>query len=384
MTQLTPLGIIRTRLDERLVQLQAAMRGIFGEDINLDPDTIDGQALGVFAEAISNLDQLAEDLYHCINPQSATGAALSRIVQLNSIRRIGGTFSTVDLLCVGQTGTVIPAGSLVKSTTTNATFETVTAVTIPAAGQILVSARATEMGAKAAPANTLTKIDTPIFGWQTVTNQNAAILGRDEETDEALRIRRRSSTATAAQGIIDSVYGALANLPGVTQVEVYENELDEVDVNDLPPHSMYCVVEGGLIGEIAQAIWVKKSSGVTLVGGITATAIDSRGNPHAMKFSRPDYQDIYVTVNGTIRPGWPTDGVQRIKDKLVAWCLKNQKIGKELIQSQLFNPVNEVPGASIDDIFIGLAPGPASEANIAIPFDGLARFDQSRIVVNIV
>ena len=88
MTQLTAQGFTRTRLDERLSQLQDAMRAIFGPNINLDPDTMDGQTLGIFAESTSNLDQLAEDVYHSFNPQSATGVALSRLVQLNGIRRI--------------------------------------------------------------------------------------------------------------------------------------------------------------------------------------------------------------------------------------------------------------------------------------------------------
>ena len=50
MTAVTPQGFVRTRLDERLVQLQDAMRAIFGPGINLDPDTVDGQTLGIFAE----------------------------------------------------------------------------------------------------------------------------------------------------------------------------------------------------------------------------------------------------------------------------------------------------------------------------------------------
>lgn len=384
MTQLTAQGFTRTRLDERLAQLQDAMRAIFGPNINLDPDTMDGQTLGIFAESTSNLDQLAEDVYHSFNPQSATGVALSRLVQLNGIRRIEGTYSTVALHCVGSEGTVIPAGSLVKSTATTATFQTVSDATIPASGQIDVDARSSVKGAVLAPAGTLTKIDTPIYGWQTATNLLDAVPGRDEETDEKLRLRRRASTSTPGQAILDALYGALSNLPSVLQARVYENDQDTVQaVTNLPPHSIYCVVEGGTDADILKTIWLKKTAGTTTHGTTSGTVNDSMGNPHTLKFSRPSDVNVYVVVNLHTRSGWPTDGAQRIKDALTAWAGANQSIGEEVIQSRLFDPINSIPGHSIDSLYIGTAAGPTGTANIAVPFDGLSRFDSSRIVVNV-
>jgi uncharacterized phage protein gp47/JayE len=359
------------------------MRAIFGPTINLDPDTMDGQSIGIFAESQSNLDQLAEDVYHSFNPQSATGVALSRLVQLNGIRRIEGTYSTATIRCVGSQGTIIPAGSLVKSTTTNATFQTIAEATISGTGQVDIAAQASEKGALLAPAGSLTKIDTPIYGWQTATNLIDAVPGRDEETDEQLRLRRRASTSTPGQAIVDSIYGALTNIASVLQAKVYENDQDTVDGNGLPPHSIYCIVEGGTNQNILDTIWLKKTAGTTTYGTTSGTVSDSQGNPHTLKFSRPTSVNAYVTVNLHTRPGWPTDGVQRIKDALTAWAVANQSIGEEVIQSRLFDPINSVPGHSIDSLFIGTAAAPTGTANIAVPFDGLSRFDSSRIVVNV-
>jgi len=384
MTQLTSQGLSRTRLDERLSQLQEAMRAIFGQNINLDPDTTDGQMLGIFAESASNLDQLAEDVYHSFNPQSATGVALSRVVQFNGIRRIEGTYSTVDLLCVGQQGTVIPAGSLVKSTATNATFQTVADATIPDAGQIIVAAKASVKGSVLAPAGTLTKIDTPIFGWQTVSNALDAVPGRNEETDEQLRLRRRASTSTPGQAVIDSLYGALSNLSAVLQARVYENDQDIVQpVTGMPPHSIYCVVEGGADADILKTIWLKKTAGTTSHGTTSGSVNDSMGNPHTLNFSRPTDVDVYMVVNLHTRSGWPTDGVQRINDAITSWGAANQEIGEEVIYFRLADAINSVPGHSVDSFYIGTAIAPTGTANIAVPFDGLARFDSSRIVVNV-
>ncbi len=382
MTQLSATGLYRSRLDERLAQLKEEVRAVFGQDINLDADTTDGQTLGIFAEAISNLDQLIEDVYHSFNPSSATGAALSRLVQLNGIRRIGGSYSTCDVLCVGQDGTIIPAGSLIKSASTNATFASTTEVAIDSSGQALVPCRAVAIGAVLAPAATLTKIDTPIYGWQSASNPSDAIVGRDEESDEQLRVRRKLSTATPAQSILEGVYGALANLPQVRQAKVYENDQDTVQpVTGLPPHSMYCVVEGGLLQDIANMIWLKKTAGTTLVGRVTQTVTDSMGSAHTMRFSRPSDTLVHVSLVVSPRSGWPPDGAQRIKTALCAWAASHQEIGGEVIQSRLFDALNTVPAHSVTSLSIGTAAGPSSPANIAVPFDGLARFDPGRISV---
>ncbi len=383
MTAVTPQGFVRTRLDERLVQLQDAMRAIFGPGINLDPDTVDGQTLGIFAESISNLDQLAEAVYLALNPQTASDVFLSRLVELNGIRRIPGAYSTVALTCGGTQGTTIPAGSLVKHVTTGASFQTLADAIIGGSGTASVAAQATAYGATLAPSGTLTKIDTPIYGWQTVTNALDAIPGRLEETDEQLRIRRALSTATPAQSIIDSIYGAIANLTQVRNVKVWENPTHAVDVLGLPPHSIYTVVEGGADADIGKMLWLKKTAGTTLVGTTSVSVADTQGNPHSMLFSRPGYTDVYVTANLSLRPGWPADGAARIKQAIVDWALLNQDIGEEVTQSRLYDPVNSVPGHSVSSLLIGTSAAPTGSANIAVAFDGLAKFDSSRIVVNI-
>lgn len=383
MTALTSTGFTRSRLDERLAQLKEAMRAIFGEEINLDPDTIDGQTLGIYAESISNLDQLAEDTYQGGRPSSASGVHLSRIVQYNGIRRKGGTYSIVPVRCGGTAGTLILANSLVTDPSGTTVFKTLEDATIGGGGTVDVDCQAATKGAVVAAAGTLTKIGTPTYGWQTVTNPTDAIPGTDEETDEALRQRRAASTATPSQAVIDAIHGAILNITDVTQARVFENDQDEVDGDGLPPHSIYCVVEGGADADIAQAIWIRKTAGTTMVGDESVVAYDSQGGPHTVKFSRPQDVNVYVTVNLTTRTGWPTDGLQRIKDALVAWGLAEQQIGEELIHSRLYSPVNTVPGFSIDSLYIGTSPTPSGTSNITVPFDGLARLDSSRITVNV-
>lgn len=385
MTAITPQGFVRTRLDERLTSLVNKVKGIFGEDIDLSPDSMDGETLGVFAEAVSDLDQLAEDVYQGFDPDNATGVNLASMVQLNGIRKLASTFTTVDLHLVGIVGTSIPKDSIVKSSLDGTRFFTLSDVEIPDAGYVVVTAEAEDAGAVTAPANSVTVIDTPLYGWQTATNPDAATPGRDAEKDEELRIRRRASTSTAGQAIVDAVYSNLANLPGVTQVRVYENDKDDPDPETgQAPHSMHAIVVGGDAQAIGKVLWLKKSGGCTLLGNQTVVVDDSQGFPHDMKFSRPPATDIWIVVNTKKVTGYPTDGNDRIKAALVQYGIESQKIGGDVINGRLYTPVNTVPGHGITSIFIGTAEAPTTEADISILYDRIAAIDASRITVNAV
>jgi uncharacterized phage protein gp47/JayE len=381
MTQVTSLGFLRTRLDERLDQLKEAYRNIYGQDISIEPDDMDGQFLGILSERLSDLDQLAEDIYNSFNPQLVTGVSQSRLVQLNGIRRIAGTYSTADATLNGTPGVTVPAGSLVKSSVDNTSWATTADAIFDGNGLATVTLKCVTLAAIAASATTLTKIDTPIYGWFSVTNANAATVGRAEETDEELRIRRKGSTNTPALCIVDAVYGGLTNLSGVRLARVYENATDVVDGNGQAAHSIYCVVEGGVAADIAALIWKKKTAGTTTIGTTSTVVNDSQGLPHTVKFSGRVYSDFYITVNVTKRRGYPTDGAARIKAALVAYGL-TLGIGEPSLDSRLYTPVNTIPNHFITTIYQGLAPAPASAGNITPTFDGLIRIDASRIVVN--
>lgn len=384
MTAITPAGFVRTRLDERVANLVAQAQAIFGADIDVDPDSLDGQLLGIVAESISNLDQLAEDVYQGFNPQSASGLALSRLVQLNAIKRRPGAYSTATLQATGTQGTVIPAGSLVRNPATGAQFQTIADATIPSAGTVAIAAQATAYGPLTALAGTLTKIDTPIYGWQSVTNPVDAIPGKLEETDEQLRIRRAKSTATAGLSLVDSIYGGVANVDGVRSAVVLENDQDTADpTTGQAPHSVYVIVDGGADADIAQVIFDKKTIGTTSLGAVQVPINDSQGVPHTIRFARPTDKNIYVTINLHQKAGWPVDGVAQIQAAIVAWALANQSIGDEVIYSHLYSPINSVVGSSVDSLYIGTAPSPSGTANIAVAFNEIARFDTSRITVNV-
>jgi uncharacterized phage protein gp47/JayE len=389
ITALTSSGLVVSLLEDRIAQWTAMLQSIFGPTINVDPNAIDGQVVGIVANSINNLDQLVEAVYNAFNPATATGAALSLLVQSAGLTRNLGSYSTAPLGITGTAfTTTVPSGSLVKSADGSTTWTTTTDVTIDSTGTAQVTAQCSVIGSVAASAGTLTIIGSPVYGWQTVTNIADATLGASQETDDELRQRFFASVGNPAQGIIESIYAAIANVTGVTQCQVYENFTDSSTVSEdnpygLAPHSMNAVALGGADVDIRTAIWLKRSGGLTMLGANVGTIIDKYGNTRTISFDRPTDVPIYIVANIVQRLGFPTGGAQLIQAALAAWGILNQLIGVDVIQSELYTPINTIAGVSISSLYVGTAANPTSSDNIEIPYNGIATFSAANIVVNI-
>lgn len=79
-------------------------------------------------------------------------------------------------------------------------------------------------GPISAPANSLTEILTPVAGWASLTNPQAGITGRNQETDAELRLRREQSLHLLGAATVEAIRSRLLQeVPGVTSVTVFEN-----------------------------------------------------------------------------------------------------------------------------------------------------------------
>ena len=381
-------GFKRKRLDQLLSELNSAVQAVFGENFNVSPESPDGQINGVVSESNANLWEIAEEAYNAFNPSSAVGVTLSNLVQLNGLTRKEATFSRARVDITGVGLTLIPAGSTISTSDTSSTFTTIEDLTLSAGGIGSVFVDSTVTGSIIALAGTLTIIDTPVTGWDTVTNPLDATLGSNEETDVELRARRENSVARDAQAIIDAIFAAISAVPDVTQVVVLENDTNVVDGNGQAPHSTHAIVVGGDDAEIAEAYFLKRTPGITTIGSTTVPVLDNQGIPHDTSFSRPTLIPIYVIVNLTIFPDYPGNGDEVIKQAIVDYANGDLILGRgfslaeEVIYSELFTPINTVQGHSVDSLFIGIAPVPTGTANIPIAFDETSSFVIANITVN--
>lgn len=291
---ITATGISAPTYAEVLDYLQQQYRSIYGADVYLGNDSQDGQFLGVLALAISDANAATIASYLSFSPATAQGAGLSSNVKINGIKRSSSSFSTCDVLVVGQAGTVITQG--IARDVNGKTWALPANVTVPPAGEITVTATCTESGDITAGIGQVNVIATPTRGWQSVTNPSAADPGAPVETDSALRQRQQVSVALPSRTVLEGTTGAVANIVGVTRLATYENDTNSTDANGIPAHSISLVVEGGDATAIAQAIADKKTPGTGTYGTTSQTVTDVYGRPLTIRFYRPTYRALTVAV----------------------------------------------------------------------------------------
>ncbi|MBY4733996.1 hypothetical protein K6V90_25995 [Cupriavidus pauculus] len=304
-------GISAPTYAEVLEYLQDRYRGIYGPDTYLEADSQDGQLLAVFASAINDANATAVAIYRSFSPATAQGDALASNVKINGIAKKAASFSTADLLIVGQAGVTINNG--IAKDANNNQWTLPASVVIPPGGAITVTATCTALGAISAAAGTINQIGTPTRGWQTVTNPAAAAVGAPSESDAALRQRQTVSTALPSLTVLDGIIGAVSNVPGVTRLRAYENDTATTDANGLPPHSISLVVEGGDSTDIANAIARKKTPGSPTYGTTAIVVQDIYGRPITIRFYRPSNAALSVAVSLKSLAGYTTATGNAIK-----------------------------------------------------------------------
>ena len=383
-------GFKRKRLDLLLQELNVEVKAIFGDNFNVSPESPDGQINGVISESNANLWELAEEAYNAFNPKATSGVSLSNLVQLNGITRFPASASRVELTILGDSGTSIIAGTLIGDAEETIVFSTDETVLIPFGGSVIVQATATVTGPRPVMPDSITEIITPVAGFDSVTNDADAVLGTDLETDSDLRARRQRSITRNSQAVIDAIFAEIRSVIGVKKLIILENDTNTgPDDNGLPAHSISAIVQGGQDKDIAEAIFIKKTLGATLFGNTSTVITDNQGIERTISFSRPTPIDIYIIVNLTTFENFPGNGQDLIKQAIINYSEGNLiegrslSLGDNVINSQLYTPINTIQGHTLDSLFIGTSAGPTSSSDIIIAINEISVFLEANITVNI-
>ncbi|EHJ9463921.1 baseplate J/gp47 family protein [Salmonella enterica] len=383
----TAEGISAPDYQTILDTLTSYFQQIYGSDAYLEPDSKDGQMVALVALAVHDANNTAIAVYNCFSPATGYGAALTSNVKINGIARKGATNSTVDLLLTGTAGTTITNGTV--KDTNNVIWRLPDSVVIGVDGTVTATAICSKSGAVAAPAGTITTINTPTRGWTSVTNPAAATVGAPAETDAELRIRQGQSVAIPSITPFEGVDGAIANIAGVTRHKLYENDTGKTDGNGLPPHSISAIVDGGDVTEIARTIRGNKGQGVRTWGKTSVTVPDKYGNPHIISFSRPTDVPVYGKITLKVFAGYTSlIGVQI--QQAVADYINRLMIGDQVLLSRIYSPANlgVVSGGNaryydIQELLIGKSPEAVAAANINIAYDESASCKPENIIITV-
>lgn len=236
-------------------------------------------------------------------------------------------------------------------------------------------------------AGTITVIDTPVAGLDSVTNLEDAIVGRDVETDVELRLRIQSVRQGFATD--ESIRSRLLDeVPGVSSVTIISNRTDVALPSGQPAHSYQAIVQGGTDQAVADKLWEVQPSGIASFGSEAEVVVDSQGNNQTVNFSRPTNEYAWVKVVYTLHPEdtFPTGGAQAIKDAIKAYG-DDFSVGQDLLVQPICVPVFSVPGLQSAVITIDVTPNPGDTptygaADIAVDADTLLLFDTARIPVS--
>lgn len=235
----------------------------------------------------------------------------------------------------------------------------------------------------------LSNIITAYTGWNSVSNDAPAIVGRDNETDISLRQRWNSSVYDRASAMVEAIQAAIyAQVTGVFSVTVYENDTDFTDSDGRPPHSIEAVVEGGDPQEIAKVIWRYKAGGIDTYGDVAETIMDSQGTQHVMHFNRPQAVKVWMKVQLSENPD-EIISAAAVSEVAAAILAKGQtqKVGEDVILQRYFATIfSSTVGIGYINITAttGDTAGSYTASNIVINPRQLAMFDASRIEVTMV
>jgi uncharacterized phage protein gp47/JayE len=384
--QITSTGISAPSYADIYQSLQASFQSIYGSDAYIDPDSQDGQMLAIFAQAINDENNTAIATYNAFSPATAQGTGLSSVVKINGLVRLIPTNSTVAVTIVGQAGTVITSG-IVADTNGNQ-WNLPTTVTVPIGGSIIVTATAQQAGAITAPPGIVTQIITPTLGWQTVTNASDAAPGNPVETDAQLRQRQAASTSLPAQSIIGGIFGALANISGVEQLRIFENDTGSTDGNGLPAPSIAVVIEGGNAATIAQTIEQKKTPGTATYGTTTEVVEDPVGVPVTINFFIPTQDTILIHITIKALTGYTSLIGNQITASLVAAInalgiyANNGLISLSSLYAAAYNTI--APETyNVTALAIAISPASPTSADLSIAFNHIPVCATSNVTLTV-
>lgn len=354
-------------------------RAIFGQDIYLENDSQDFQLIAAFSKVLYDTLLTAQLAYNARSPKTGIGVGLDGVVSCNGIKRKAATHSIVTVTLVGTAFTVINNG--VVSDINGNKWDLPATVTIGANGTVAVTATCQTPGAITALAGQVNTIETPTFGWTSVSNLAAATPGQPVEEDSELRGRQMQSVANPSQALTDGILGAVLAVENVLDAQLYENDTnltintinEAFNPNGYPPHSITLVVDGGDGQEIANAIFLRKTPGCFTDGDQVHEIVDEFGVATTIRFYRPVEQTIEVVITIEALANYTSEVGDDIKQALVDY-LNGLKIGQNIIISELWQAAlsvdnNQYPLFSLTSLTAAIQGNPQGTSNISLEFN---------------
>ena len=348
MLQITDKGIEIDDLYTIQNRLVNAFKSIYGENVNLDSDTSDGQLLGLFSQELANIHQAVSFIVQMLDPYQATGHWLEQRAMYAGITRITASYSYIDeVIFTGSPKTTIPNNSIYIDKNKNK-WVTTELITLNDLGSARVKFRSLELGNYNVNALDEFTPSTIIIGVDKVTANTKSYGGVDEETDAQLLKRFMLSHSINNYDDRRGIQSSLMNITGVRKCTVYENFTNNIDEKGVPPHSLNAVILGGDDEKIAEVITKKKIGGCGLFGQIETTHPQD-GLLRKVYFDRPTKINVNVSMIIGRYKSFDDINTEQIKENLKKLDFD---IGENVYASRIISNINLVDGFYIKSLTV--------------------------------
>lgn len=393
--QFTPEGLVLPEESAILAGVQTDMDSAFGGGLNPALETPQGQLASSTTAIIGDKNNEFARYVNQVDPAFAEGRMQDAIGRIYFLDRKPGTPTAVIATCAGLSGVVIPVGARAQAVDGN-TYLCTQAGTIPPSGSIDLPFACSVNGPISCAAGSLNQIYQAIPGWDSVLNADTGTAGSNVESRAEFEERRRQSVAINARSSLQSIYAAVANLDGVIDAYVTENNLSvsqEIGGVSLAPHSIWVAVVGGEAADIATAIWRKKSNGANYNGNTSYMVEDRTGYSYpyptyVVTWETPAALPVKFAVQLANNPSLPSNIVELTKQAIIDGFNgvdggQRARTGATIYASRFYAPIS-VLGPSVSILSLLLGAVTPSAASLTVPINRRPTISAADISVTLI
>lgn len=296
-------GLVTQDLSDIIEDLTAKYKSVYGQDINIEQNSSDGQFINILTQEKKDILDLFTQYYNNLDPDAVVGLPQQILYKLNGLTIKSYTYSycyvdvviTESLTLQGLDDNIESAdGTGYTVRDTNGVRWILAETQNLEAGTYSLNFRAADLGAVTSSPNTITVMETVQRGVASVNNPAANYLtGGQGETSAQFRLRRNKAMAVPSQGFDESIQSQMLNLTNVTQCKVYDNRTDST-VNDIPPHSVWVIVAGGTSDEIGRVIYNNLPPGIGMKGSQSVAVPRISGDIETVYYDTPLAIPLYI------------------------------------------------------------------------------------------
>ena len=194
-----------------------------GKSLTTELTTPQGQLATSQSYQVADFQAALAYLISQVDPSTAQGAFQDALGRIYYLVRQAATYATVAATVFGTPSATLAAGAQAISSVDQSIWLTTTAVTYNALSQATVTFQAAVAGSGPTVAPGSLSIYQQVPNWTGISNTAASEAGTPVESRQNFESRRADSVQIGGLGQAANVRAAIANVPGVLDVYVYNN-----------------------------------------------------------------------------------------------------------------------------------------------------------------